>query len=46
MFYADEVGLGSVLASIKEFQTGYQGRQWQVAPLLEKLAKAGKRFNQ
>jgi 3-hydroxyacyl-CoA dehydrogenase len=46
MFYADEVGLDKVLASIKKFQAGYQGKQWQVAPLLEKLAKAGKRFNQ
>jgi len=46
MFYADEVGLDKVLASIKKFQAGYQGKQWQVAPLLEKLAKGAKRFNQ
>jgi 3-hydroxyacyl-CoA dehydrogenase len=45
MFHADEVGLDKVLASIREFQAGYQGSQWQVAPLLEKLAKEGKRFN-
>ncbi|HKX37250.1 MAG TPA: 3-hydroxyacyl-CoA dehydrogenase NAD-binding domain-containing protein [Burkholderiales bacterium] len=45
MFHADEVGLGKVLASIRKFQAGYQGSQWQVAPLLEKLAKEGKRFN-
>ncbi len=45
MFYADEVGLDKVLASIRKFHAGYQGKQWQPAPLLEKLAKAGKRFN-
>jgi 3-hydroxyacyl-CoA dehydrogenase len=46
MFYADQVGLDKVLASIRRFQAGYQGSQWQVAPLLEELAKDGKRFNQ
>jgi 3-hydroxyacyl-CoA dehydrogenase len=46
MFYADQVGLDKVLASINKFQAGYQGKQWQVAPLLGKLAKEGKRFNQ
>jgi 3-hydroxyacyl-CoA dehydrogenase len=46
MFYADQVGLDKVLASISKFQAGYQGKQWQVAPLLGKLAKEGKRFNQ
>jgi 3-hydroxyacyl-CoA dehydrogenase len=45
MFYADTVGLDKVLASIERFQKGYQGAQWQVAPLLVKLAKEGKRFN-
>jgi 3-hydroxyacyl-CoA dehydrogenase len=45
MFHADEVGLDKVLSSIRKFQAGYQGSQWQVAPLLEKLAKEGKRFN-
>jgi 3-hydroxyacyl-CoA dehydrogenase len=45
MFHADEVGLDKVLAAIRNFQAGYQGSQWQVAPLLEKLAKEGKRFN-
>jgi 3-hydroxyacyl-CoA dehydrogenase len=46
MFYTDQVGLEKVLSSIRKFQAGYQGRQWQAAPLLEKLAKEGKRFNQ
>ena len=45
MFYADTAGLPKVLASIEEFQKGYQGSQWRPAPLLVKLAKEGKRFN-
>jgi 3-hydroxyacyl-CoA dehydrogenase len=45
MFYADQVGLDKVLASIKRFQSGYQGAQWQPAPLLVKLANEGRRFN-
>jgi 3-hydroxyacyl-CoA dehydrogenase len=46
MFYADTVGLPKVLASIEKFQKGYQGEVWKPAPLLVKLAKEGKRFNQ
>ncbi|HEX6530810.1 MAG TPA: 3-hydroxyacyl-CoA dehydrogenase NAD-binding domain-containing protein, partial [Burkholderiales bacterium] len=45
MFYADTVGLDKVLKSIESFQKGYQGSQWEPAPLLVKLAKEGKRFN-
>ena len=45
MFYADSVGLDKVLSSIKRCQSGYQGSQWQPAPLLVKLAQEGKRFN-
>ena len=45
MFYADTVGLDKVLTSIQSFQRGYQGNQWQPAPLLVKLAKEGGRFN-
>jgi 3-hydroxyacyl-CoA dehydrogenase len=45
MFYADTVGLDKVLAAIERFQKGYHGEQWKPAPLLAKLAKAGKRFN-
>jgi 3-hydroxyacyl-CoA dehydrogenase len=45
MFYADQVGLEKVLDSIDRFKKGYQGSQWQPAPLLVKLAKGGKRFN-
>jgi 3-hydroxyacyl-CoA dehydrogenase len=46
MFYADTVGLDKVLASIQSFQKGYQGAAWKPAPLLVRLAKEGKRFNQ
>ncbi len=46
MFYADTVGLDKVLASIQSFQKGYQGIAWKPAPLLVKLAKEGRRFNQ
>jgi len=45
MFYADTVGLDKVLASIEKFSKGYQGEVWKPAPLLVKLAKAGKKFN-
>jgi 3-hydroxyacyl-CoA dehydrogenase len=45
MFYADCVGLDMVVAAIEKFQKGYHGEQWQLAPLLVKLAKEGKRFN-
>ncbi len=45
MFYADTMGLDKVLSSIRKFQQGYQGAQWQPAPLLVKLANEGRRFN-
>jgi len=45
MFYADTVGLDKVLSSIQRFQQGYQGAQWKPAPLLVKLAREGRRFN-
>ncbi|HEX5092934.1 MAG TPA: 3-hydroxyacyl-CoA dehydrogenase NAD-binding domain-containing protein [Burkholderiales bacterium] len=45
MFYADTVGLDKVLKSIEGFQKGYQGKAWKPAPLLVKLAKEGRRFN-
>jgi 3-hydroxyacyl-CoA dehydrogenase len=45
MFHADQVGLDKVLQSINKFKTGYQGSQWQPAPLLVKLASEGRRFN-
>jgi 3-hydroxyacyl-CoA dehydrogenase len=45
MFYADSVGLQKVGDSILKFKKGYQGAQWQPAPLLVRLAGEGKRFN-
>jgi 3-hydroxyacyl-CoA dehydrogenase len=46
MFYADTVGLDKVLSAIQGFQKGYQGAQWKPAPLLVKLAKEGRKFNE
>jgi 3-hydroxyacyl-CoA dehydrogenase len=45
MFYADTVGLNKVLERIQTFQKGYQGAVWKPAPLLVKLAKEGRKFN-
>jgi 3-hydroxyacyl-CoA dehydrogenase len=45
MFYADQVGLDKVLDSITRYKAGYQGSQWQPAPVLVKFAKEGRRFN-
>ncbi|MBV8031646.1 MAG: enoyl-CoA hydratase/isomerase family protein [Betaproteobacteria bacterium] len=45
MFYADTVGLGKVLDRIETFARGYQGQVWKPAPLLAKLAKEGRKFN-
>src|SRR5438067_8405593 len=45
MFYADTVGLDKVVAAIERFQKGYHGEQWKPSPLLVKLAKEGRRFN-
>ena len=46
MFYADTVGLDKVLAAIQKFQKGYKGDQWKPAPLLVRLAKEGRKFNE
>ncbi len=45
MFYADTVGLAKVLAAIERFSKGYRGEAWKPAPLLVKLAKEGRNFN-
>ena len=34
-----------VLASIENFSKGYMGQVWKPAPLLVKLAKEGRKFN-
>jgi 3-hydroxyacyl-CoA dehydrogenase len=45
MFYADTVGLKSVLAAVEKYAKGYHGECWTTAPLLAKLAGEGKTFN-
>ncbi len=45
MLYADEVGLYNVVQAFRKYAKGYQGNAWRVAPLLQKLADAGKGFN-
>lgn len=44
MFYADSVGLGNVLARVKELHERC-GDWWKPAPLLEKLAAEGRTFS-
>jgi 3-hydroxyacyl-CoA dehydrogenase len=44
MFYADTVGLPTVLARVKEYRQAY-GDYWQPSPLLEKLAGQGRGFH-
>jgi 3-hydroxyacyl-CoA dehydrogenase len=44
MFYADTVGLPTVLNRVKQYRAQF-GDYWQPAPLLEKLAAEGGRFN-
>ena len=44
MFYADTVGLQTVLAAIERFATGPNGAAWTPAPLLVQLAGEGKGF--
>jgi len=43
MFYADTVGLTTVLARVREYR-GRLGDHWAPAPLLERLAAAGRGF--
>ena len=43
MYYADRIGLASVLADVKRFHAEY-GFWWKPAPLLERLARDGGRF--
>jgi 3-hydroxyacyl-CoA dehydrogenase len=45
MFYADTVGLFNVLMAMDKYAKGRHGDAWTPAPLLEKLAAEGKRFN-
>jgi 3-hydroxyacyl-CoA dehydrogenase len=45
MFYADTVGLPTVLAAIEKYARGYHGEAWKPAGLLRKLADEGRGFN-
>jgi 3-hydroxyacyl-CoA dehydrogenase len=45
MFYADTVGLPSVVAAMERYAAGRYGQFWKPAPLLAKLAGEGKTFN-
>jgi len=45
MLYADIIGLPNVLNRIRKYAKGHHGECWQPAPLLSKLAAAGKTFN-
>jgi 3-hydroxyacyl-CoA dehydrogenase len=42
MFYADRVGLGSVLTVMDELRRRHGDRYWAAAPLLERLAREGR----
>ncbi|MFP4445522.1 MAG: 3-hydroxyacyl-CoA dehydrogenase NAD-binding domain-containing protein [Desulfosudaceae bacterium] len=43
MFYADTIGLGNVLETIKSYHARL-GEEWEPAPLLKRLAGEGKHF--
>jgi 3-hydroxyacyl-CoA dehydrogenase len=45
MFYGDTVGLDKVLARVEEFEKVHGPDLWAPAPLLRRLAEAGKKFN-
>jgi len=44
MFYADTVGVDRVYESVKRFHEAH-GEFWKPAPLLERLARGGGKFN-
>lgn len=44
MFWADQLGLDSILASVKKFHDTLGGEQWKPASLLEKLVADGRKF--
>lgn len=45
MFWADTIGLGKVVAKLKEFEAKY-GREFTPSPFLEKIAKEGGRISE
>ena len=44
MFFADEIGLATVLAGIEKYGKRLHAEDWQPAPLLKKLAESGSTF--
>ena len=44
MHYANEIGLDNVIAAMRRFEQGYQGKFWEPAPLLLELAAKGEKF--
>jgi 3-hydroxyacyl-CoA dehydrogenase len=45
MFYADTVGLATVLARVRAYRQQF-GDYWQPAPLLERLVAEGRGFHE
>ena len=41
MFYAETIGLGTVLARVREYRARF-GDYWRPAPLLERLVAEGR----
>jgi 3-hydroxyacyl-CoA dehydrogenase len=46
MFYADTMGLKNVLHRVQDFERAHGPDLWEPAPLLRKLAEAGKTFHE
>ena len=44
MFWADQVGLKTIYEGVLRYHQTIGGKQWEPAPLLERLAKEGKGF--
>lgn len=44
MFWADQIGLDTILATVKHFHDTLGGEQWKPAGLLEKLVSEGRKF--
>ncbi|SFL98275.1 3-hydroxyacyl-CoA dehydrogenase NAD-binding domain-containing protein [Marinobacter zhejiangensis] len=44
MFWADQVGLDTILSAVKKYHDSIGGEQWQPSALLDKLVNEGKAF--
>jgi 3-hydroxyacyl-CoA dehydrogenase len=44
MYYADSIGLGKLMARLKEFQEQDSDDFWEPAPLIKKMVAEGKGF--